>query len=139
MATTLAFRTTPGAVSIPVGQSKTLGAVDVHSFERIRVVADERVGSAGPVVIRLTITEGERAGLAARHADASAALATDARLRGTRQQADDLRRRHRRVGLIVRRRAGLRRHLRLDFPKRLSLPFAESAKGRCPRERAEGS
>ena len=35
-----------------------MGAVDVHSFERIRVVADERVGSAGPVVIRLTITEG---------------------------------------------------------------------------------
>ncbi len=45
MATTLVFRTTPGAVSIPVGQSKTLGAVDVHSFDRIRVVADERVGS----------------------------------------------------------------------------------------------
>ena len=58
MSTTLAFRTAPGAVSIPVGQSKTLGAVDVHAFERIRVVADERVGSAGPVVIRLTITEG---------------------------------------------------------------------------------
>src|SRR6516164_2521608 len=58
MATTLAFRTPPGAVSIPVGQSKTLGTVDVHSFERIRVVADERAGSAGPVVIRLTITEG---------------------------------------------------------------------------------
>ena len=58
MPTSLAFRTAPGAVSIPVGQSKTLGAVDVHAFERIRVVADERVGSAGPVVIRLTITEG---------------------------------------------------------------------------------
>jgi type III secretion protein HrpB1 len=58
MATTLAFRTPPGAVNIPVGQSKALGAVDVHAFERIRVVADERAGSAGPVVIRLTITEG---------------------------------------------------------------------------------
>jgi type III secretion protein HrpB1 len=58
MPTSLAFRTTPGSVTIPVGQSKTLGAVDVHPFERIRVVADERVGSAGPVVIRLTITEG---------------------------------------------------------------------------------
>ena len=58
MGTTLAFRTPVGGVSIPVGQSKTLGAVDVHQFERIRVVADERVGSAGPVVIRLTITEG---------------------------------------------------------------------------------
>ena len=58
MATKLAFRTAVGAVSIPVGQSKSLGAVDVHAFERIRVVADERIGSAGPVVIRLTLTEG---------------------------------------------------------------------------------
>lgn len=58
MTTKLAFRTPVGAVSIPVGQSKSLGAVDVHEFERIRVVADERAGSAGPVVIRLTITEG---------------------------------------------------------------------------------
>ena len=58
-ATTLAFRTPLGGVSIPVGQSRTLGTVDVHTFERIRVVADERVGSAGPVVIRLTITEGD--------------------------------------------------------------------------------
>jgi hypothetical protein len=57
-ATKLAFRTAPGAVSIPVGQSKQLGVVDVHPFERIRVVADERVGSASNVVIRLTITEG---------------------------------------------------------------------------------
>jgi hypothetical protein len=45
-------------VSIPVGQSKQLGIVDVHAFERIRVVADERVGSASNVAIRLTITEG---------------------------------------------------------------------------------
>ena len=58
MTTSLAFRTAPGAVTIPVGQSKTLGMVDVHSFERIRLVADERVGSAGPVVIRVTLTEG---------------------------------------------------------------------------------
>jgi hypothetical protein len=58
MATQLAFRTPPGGVSIPVGQSKTLGTVDVHTFERIRVVADERVGSAN-VVIRLTMTEGD--------------------------------------------------------------------------------
>lgn len=57
MATQLAFRTPPGAVSIPVGSSKNLGTVDVHLFERIRVVADERVGSASNVVIRLTITE----------------------------------------------------------------------------------
>jgi len=58
MATVLAFRTAVGAVSIPVGGSKELGAVDVHSFRQIRVVADERVGSASSVVIRLTITEG---------------------------------------------------------------------------------
>jgi len=58
MATTLAFRTAVGAVSIPVGHSKQLGVVDVHAYERIRVVADERVGSASNVVIRLTITEG---------------------------------------------------------------------------------
>jgi type III secretion protein HrpB1 len=58
MTTSLAFRTAPGSITIPVGQSKTLGTVDVHSFERIRLVADERVGSAGPVVIRVTLTEG---------------------------------------------------------------------------------
>ncbi|MBF3420285.1 hypothetical protein J3L14_20240 [Burkholderia pseudomallei] len=45
-------------MSIPVGQTQKLGEVDVKSYERIRLVADERVGSAGPVVIRLTITEG---------------------------------------------------------------------------------
>jgi type III secretion protein HrpB1 len=54
----LAFRTAPGAVAIPVGTSKDLGVVDVAPFERIRVLVDERAGSAGPVVIRLTITEG---------------------------------------------------------------------------------
>ncbi len=58
MATALAFRTPVGAVSIPVGQSKTLGEVDVSGFVQIRVVADERVGSATAVKIRLTITEG---------------------------------------------------------------------------------
>ena len=58
MATKLAFRTPPGAVPIPVGQTKTLGVVDVHDFNQIRVVADERAGSAGQVVVRLTITEG---------------------------------------------------------------------------------
>jgi len=58
MATKLAFRTPVGAVSIPVGETKSLGVVDVQAFERIRVVADERTGSAGPVVVRLTIIEG---------------------------------------------------------------------------------
>lgn len=57
----LAFRTPPGAVTIPVGQSKALGTVDVQPYERVRVVADERTGSASNVVIRLTITEGNEA------------------------------------------------------------------------------
>ena len=58
MPTTLAFRTPVGGVSIPAGQSKQLGTVDVHSFSQIRVVADERVGSPTGITIRLTITEG---------------------------------------------------------------------------------
>ena len=58
MTTKLAFRTPVGAVSIPAGQSKQLGTVDVSAFSKIRVVADERVGSGSGVVIRLTITEG---------------------------------------------------------------------------------
>ena len=58
MPTTLAFRTPVGGVSIPAGQSKQLGTVDVHNFSKIRVVADERVGSPTGVTIRLTITEG---------------------------------------------------------------------------------
>jgi hypothetical protein len=56
--TKLAFRTAVGAVSIPVGQSKQLGTVDISPFSKIRVVADERVGSATDVRIRLTLTEG---------------------------------------------------------------------------------
>src|SRR5438105_4593571 len=58
MPTTLAFRTPVGGVSVPAGQSKQLGTVDVHNFSKIRVVADERVGSPTGVTIRLTITEG---------------------------------------------------------------------------------
>jgi hypothetical protein len=58
MATKLAFRTKVGGVSIPVGHSQELGSVDVSEFERIRLVADERAGSAGNVSLRLTITEG---------------------------------------------------------------------------------
>ena len=58
MPTSLAFRTPVGGVSIPAGQSKELGIVDVHEFSKIRVVADERVGSATGINIRLTITEG---------------------------------------------------------------------------------
>jgi type III secretion protein HrpB1 len=58
MPTSLAFRTPPGAVSIPVGQSKELGVVNVGAFSAIRLYADERAGSAGSVRIRLTLTEG---------------------------------------------------------------------------------
>jgi type III secretion protein HrpB1 len=58
MATVLAFRTKPGAVSVVPGQTKELGVVDVSRFERIRVVADERTGSASAITVRLTITEG---------------------------------------------------------------------------------
>ena len=58
MSNVLAFRTPVGGVSVPVGTSKTLGTVDVTPYERIRVVADERVGSGSGVSIRLTITEG---------------------------------------------------------------------------------
>jgi type III secretion protein HrpB1 len=56
--TVLAFRTPLGGVSIPAGQSKQLGIVDVSAFDQIRVVADERVGSGSGINVRLTITEG---------------------------------------------------------------------------------
>jgi type III secretion protein HrpB1 len=58
MSTKLAFRTAVGGVAIPAGQSKQLGIVDVSPFSKIRVVADERVGSPTGISIRLTITEG---------------------------------------------------------------------------------
>ena len=58
MTTVLAFRTPAGGVSVPAGQSKQLGVVDVATYERIRVIADERTGSATGVTVRLTITEG---------------------------------------------------------------------------------
>jgi type III secretion protein HrpB1 len=56
--TVLAFRTPIGGVSIAAGQSKELGVVDVSAYERIRVVADERIGSGSGINIRMTITEG---------------------------------------------------------------------------------
>ena len=54
----LVFRTPPGATPIPAGQSKQLGTVDLTAYSKIRVLADERVGSPSGVKIRLTITEG---------------------------------------------------------------------------------
>ncbi|HTK09345.1 MAG TPA: hypothetical protein VL485_19400 [Ktedonobacteraceae bacterium] len=58
MGTALAFRTPVGGTSIAVGHSETLGSVDVSPYSKIRLVADERVGSAANVTLRLTITEG---------------------------------------------------------------------------------
>lgn len=54
----LLWRTPVGAVSIPSGTSKQLGIVDVSAYSKIRIVADERMGSGTGVVIRVTITEG---------------------------------------------------------------------------------
>lgn len=54
----LVWRTAVGAVKVPVGTSHQLGIVDVSPYSKIRVVADERVGSGTGIVIRLTITEG---------------------------------------------------------------------------------
>jgi len=55
----LAFRTKPGAESINAGESKVLGTVDTSHFDKIRLVADERIGSTCNVFVRLTITEGD--------------------------------------------------------------------------------
>lgn len=55
----LAFRTKLGAESINAGESKTLGTVDTSRYDKIRLVADERIGSTCNVFLRLTITEGD--------------------------------------------------------------------------------
>jgi type III secretion protein HrpB1 len=55
----LAFRTQVGAITIPGGQSKLLGTVDVSMYDRIRLVTDERIDSTSNVILRLTFTEGE--------------------------------------------------------------------------------
>jgi len=54
----LIFRTPQGSSPIPAGQSRQLGSVDLTAYSKIRVLADERVGSPSGVKIRLTITEG---------------------------------------------------------------------------------
>ena len=56
--TELAFRTPPGAVSFAAGTSKFLGKVDVSDYSKIRIMADERVGSASSIKFRVTTTEG---------------------------------------------------------------------------------
>jgi type III secretion protein HrpB1 len=55
----LAFRTQVGAITIPGGQTKLLGVVDVSMYDRIRLVADERIDSTSNIILRLTFTEGE--------------------------------------------------------------------------------
>jgi hypothetical protein len=55
----LAFRTQVGSISIPGGQNKLLGVVDVSMYDRIRLVADERIDSTANIILRLTFTEGE--------------------------------------------------------------------------------
>jgi type III secretion protein HrpB1 len=57
----LAFRTTQGGEKINAGQSRELGTVDVASFDKIRLVVDERMGSTCNVIVRLTITENDEA------------------------------------------------------------------------------
>jgi type III secretion protein HrpB1 len=55
----LAFRTTVGSVTVPGGQTKLLGVVDVSMYDKIRLVTDERIDSTANIVLRLTFTEGE--------------------------------------------------------------------------------
>jgi type III secretion protein HrpB1 len=57
MSTKLAFRTKIGGAPIPAGETIMLGTVDVSAFSKIRVVADERVGSTTGINIRLAISE----------------------------------------------------------------------------------
>ena len=54
----LAFRTKVGAETVKGGESKTLCTVDTSRFDKIRLVADERIGSTCNVFVRLTIMEG---------------------------------------------------------------------------------
>ena len=55
----LAFRTPVGSISVPGGQTKLLGVVDVSMYDRIRLVTDERIDSTSNMILRLTFTEGE--------------------------------------------------------------------------------
>ena len=55
----LAFRTPVGSTTVPGGQTKLLGVVDVSMYDRIRLVTDERIDSTANIVLRLTFTEGE--------------------------------------------------------------------------------
>lgn len=54
----LAFRTPVGAKSVNAGQTENLGTVDTSRFDKIRLVADERIDSTCDVIVRLTFMEG---------------------------------------------------------------------------------
>ncbi len=54
----LAFRTKLGAETLRGGETKDLGNVDTSHFDKIRLVADERIGSTCNVLVRLTFMEG---------------------------------------------------------------------------------
>lgn len=54
----LAFRTKVGGEAIKGGEVKNLGTIDTSRFDKIRLVADERIGSTCNVIVRLTIMEG---------------------------------------------------------------------------------
>jgi|SRR5579863_5485711 len=54
----LAFRTPVGGKTVTAGQTETIGIVDSAIYDRIRLVADERIGSTCDVIVRLTIMEG---------------------------------------------------------------------------------
>ncbi|MDO9455875.1 hypothetical protein [Nocardioides sp.] len=56
--TDLLFRTPAGAVSFPAGTTKSLGTVSTAGYEKIRVVANNRTGSASKITFRVTILEG---------------------------------------------------------------------------------
>jgi len=54
----LAFRTKVGAETVKGGETKDLGNVETSHFDKIRLVADERIGSTCNVLVRLTFMEG---------------------------------------------------------------------------------
>ena len=56
--TDLLFRTPAGAVSFAAGTTKHLGNVTTAGYEQIRVVANNRAGSAANITFRFTILEG---------------------------------------------------------------------------------
>lgn len=55
--TVLAFRTSAGGVRIEPGTSRDLGRVDVHGFERIRVIAARQESSGAGANLLLTVIE----------------------------------------------------------------------------------